>query len=313
MLDKTTVAFAAVLVALLVAGPWLPAWLSFLIMVSLAKGLVVVGLVLLMRAGLVSFGQGLYYCLGAYAVGVAGQYWGLTDALLLLVIGLVVSAVVAAILGLLLCRYREIFFAMFTLAFSMILYGLLAKTPALGSTDGFNVNLPTFLGYPIAPENLLEWTYALTAVLVFIVAVLVHRYFHSGMGMAGEAIRENEIRVEYLGQSPRRIIYYKYIIAAELAALGGGLTAFATGHVDPHMAYWTTSGEFVFIALMGGAAHVAAPFVGSLLFETVRTYAFELSPYTWQLMLGVVLLAIIVFLPKGLWSLFSARRPKEAA
>jgi ABC-type branched-subunit amino acid transport system permease subunit len=311
--DKTSVIFAVVLVALLLMGPWLPAWLSFLIMLSLAKALVVVGLVLLMRAGLVSFGQGLYYCLGGYAVGAAGQFWGLTDALLLLAIGLVLSGAVAAILGLLLCRYREIFFAMFTLAFSMILYGVLAKTPALGSTDGFSVSLPTLLGFEIAPEHLQEWVYALTAVLAFAAAVLMHRYFHSGMGMAGEAIRENEIRVEYLGQSARRIVYFKYIVAAELAALGGGLTAFATGHVDPHMAYWTTSGEFVFIALMGGTGHIAAPFIGALLFETVRTYAFELSPYTWQLALGIVLLAIILFLPKGLWSLFVARSRKEPA
>jgi ABC-type branched-subunit amino acid transport system permease subunit len=304
--DKTTLVFAAVLVALLVVNPWLPAWLSFLIMVAIAKGLVVVGLVLLMRAGLVSFGQGLYYCLGGYAVGAAGQFWGLRDALLLLLIGLVISAIVAAILGLLLARYREIFFAMFTMAFSMILYGILAKTPALGSTDGFNVNPPSLLGYQITPENLQGWVFALTVVAAFLAAVLVHRYLHSGMGMAGEAIRENEIRVEYLGQSARRIVYFKYIVAAELAALGGGLTALATGHVDPHMAYWTTSGEFVFIALMGGTAHIAAPFIGALLFETVRTYAFELSPYTWQLTLGVVLLAIILFLPKGLWSLFPA-------
>lgn len=307
-IDKTTLVFAAVLILLLAVSPSLPAWLAFLVMVSLSKALVVVGLVLLMRAGLVSFGQGLYYCLGGYAVGAAGQFWGLTDALLLLAIGLAISAGVAALLGLLLARYREIFFAMFTMAFSMILYGVLAKSPALGSTDGFNVNLPTLLGYKIAPENLQHWVFALTAVAAFIAAVLVHRYFQSGMGMAGEAIRENEIRVEYLGQSVRRIVYFKYLIAAELAALGGGLTALATGHVDPHMAYWTTSGEFVFIALMGGTGHVAAPFIGALLFETVRTYAFELSPYTWQLALGVVLLAIILFLPKGLWSLFPAQR-----
>ena len=82
----------------------------------------------------------------------------------------------------------------------------------------------------------------------------------------------------------------------------------ATGHVDPHMAYWTTSGEFVFIALMGGTLHVAAAFVGAILFELIRTYAFELSPYTWQMALGVVLLAIIMFLPRGLWSLMPGEK-----
>jgi ABC-type branched-subunit amino acid transport system permease subunit len=305
-LDRTTIALAAAAIALLAIGIVAPKWLTFTIMVSIAKGLVVVGLIILMRAGLVSFGQGLYYCLGGYAAGMASQFWGVTDALALLALGAGLSAAVAAILGLLLARYREIFFAMFTLAFSMILYGVLAKSPGLGSTDGFNVNIPTLLGYQLNPNNVQTWIFGLSVVLAFVVAVLVHRYLHSGMGYSGEAIRENEIRVEYLGISARRIVYIKYILAAVLASLGGGLSALATGHVDPQMAYWTTSGEFVFIALMGGTAHVAAPFVGSLLFELVRTYAFELSPYTWQLTLGVVLLAIILFLPKGLWSLVPA-------
>jgi ABC-type branched-subunit amino acid transport system permease subunit len=307
-LDRTTIGFAVAAVAPLLLGPLLPKWLTFLIMVSIAKALVVLGLVILMRAGLVSFGQGLYFCLGGYAAGMASQFWGITDALALLALGVVASVVVAAILGLLLARYREIFFAMFTMAFSMILYGVLAKTPALGSTDGFNVATPSLLGYQLTADNLQGWVFGVAVVIAFVAAVLAHRYLHSGMGYSGEAIRENEIRVEYLGMSARRIVYIKYILSAILASLGGGLMALATGHVDPQMAYWTTSGEFVFIALMGGTAHVAAPFLGSLLFELVRTYAFELSPYTWQLTLGVVLLAIILFLPKGLWSLVPAGR-----
>jgi ABC-type branched-subunit amino acid transport system permease subunit len=99
----------------------------------------------------------------------------------------------------------------------------------------------------------------------------------------------------------------KYVLAVGLAALGGTLTAFATGHMGPDMAYWTTSGEFVFIALMGGTAYVAAPYLGSLIFELVKSYAFQVSPYTWQLILGAVLLTIILFLPRGLWSLVAGR------
>ena len=307
-LDKTIIGFALAALVLLAIGAAAPKWLSFAIMISIAKALVVVGVIILMRAGLVSFGQGLYFCLGGYAAGMANQFWGVTDVLALLALGVLLSAAVAAILGLLLARYREIFFAMFTLAFSMILYGVLAKSPALGSTDGFNVSAPSLLGFALTPENLQTWMFTIAVVLACGIGILMHRYLHSGMGYSGEAIRENEIRVEYLGMSARRIVYIKYLLAAVLASLGGGLMALATGHVDPQMAYWTTSGEFVFIALMGGTAHVAAPFFGSLLFELVRTYAFEYSPYTWQLALGVVLLAIILFLPRGLWSLVPATR-----
>ncbi|MGQ0752493.1 MAG: branched-chain amino acid ABC transporter permease [Betaproteobacteria bacterium] len=306
--DRTVQAFLVAAALLLVAGPFLPKWLAYIGTLSLAYALVVAGTVLLMRAGLVSFGQGLYYCLGGYAAGVAGKYWGITDAFVLLVLAIAVSVAVAALLGLLLARYREIFFAMFTMAFSMILYGLLSKTQALGSTDGFNVAHATFAGFKPATENLQAWLYTLTVALSMACAILVHRYLHSGMGHAGDAIRENEIRVEYLGVSVYRVVYIKYVIAAALGGLGGGLTGLASGHVGPDMAYWTTSGEFVFVALLGGTSHIAASFVASFLFELIKTYALELSPYTWQMVLGVILLGIILFLPKGLWSLVARAR-----
>lgn len=75
------------------------------------------------------------------------------------------------------------------------------------------------------------------------------------------------------------------------------------GHVGPDMAYWAQSGEFIFIALMGGTSHVAAAFLGSAVFEVVRTYALEFAPNAWRIILGSVLVVIICFLPKGLWSL----------
>src|SRR5262249_33567674 len=159
------------------------------------------------------------------------------------------------------------------------------------------------------PESTLKaWLYSLTVLIAFGSAMLLQRYLGSGRGYAGEAIRENEIRVEYLGVSVWRMIYTKYVIAAALGALGGGLQALASGHVGPDMAYWTTSGEFVFVALLGGTGHVGAILLAALLFELIKTYVFQLAPYTWQMSLGIVLLAIILFLPRGLWSLLDRVR-----
>jgi ABC-type branched-subunit amino acid transport system permease subunit len=303
--DKTIISLLVALVVLLATSPVLPNWFSFLIAISLAEGLVTLGLVVLKRAGLISFGQGLYYCLGGYAVGIIGQYGGISNALALILCALVVGGLVSALVGLLLCRYRDIFFAMLTLAFSMILYGVLANTASLGSTDGFGVVPIGFFGWHPASQRLGLVVYLLICVLAVGSAMLLHRYFSAGMGWAGEAIRENEIRVEYLGISPQKILYFKYIVAAMLAALGGALAAFASGHVDPKMAYWTTSGDFVFMMLLGGSANVAAPFIGAFIFELIRTFAFDYVPYTWHMILGFVLLLIILFQPNGLWALFS--------
>ncbi|MFO1128400.1 MAG: branched-chain amino acid ABC transporter permease [Rhodospirillales bacterium] len=303
--DRTSIGLTVALVALLAGMMFLPQWLVSLLALSLARGLVVLGIVLQMRAGLVSFGQGLYYCLGGYTAAMFASHYGVREVAVLLVAVVVVSAVVAFVLGLLLSRYREIFFAMLSMAFSMILYGLLVKSPGLGSTDGFSLPAVTFFGW--APAAQQTGVYILSCVVAYLIALLYHRYQQSPAGYLAGAIRENEIRVEYLGRSAQRLLHAKYVLASVISAVGGLVAALATGHVDPEMAYWTTSGEFVFIAILGGTGHVAAPFVASTLFSLVRTYAYQFFPYTWQMILGLVLLLIIVFLPRGLWSLVQRR------
>jgi branched-chain amino acid transport system permease protein len=63
----------------------------------------------------------------------------------------------------------------------------------------------------------------------------------------------------------------------------------------------------VFVAILSGTTNVAAPFLGSLIFEWIKSIAYQYTPYTWQLVLGVALLLVIMFLPAGLWSLFGRR------
>jgi len=84
--------------------------------------------------------------------------------------------------------------------------------------------------------------------------------------------------------------------------------ALSIRHIDPDLAYWTTSGEFVFVAILSGTGNVIAPFLGSLVFEWIKSVAYQYTPYTWQLVLGTAMLLVIMFLPLGLWSLFTRRR-----
>jgi branched-chain amino acid transport system permease protein len=190
---------------------------------------------------------------------------------------------------------------MLSLAFSMVLYGILVKTEALGSTDGFSVSQTTFLGW--APEGKQVLFTAIIAVCLAL-AVLVQMYLRSTLGRLTTAIRDNEIRVEYLGYSVARAIHIKYVISAALAGAAGGMMAMALGQVDPDsMVYWTVSGELVFITIMAGPGSVLAPFIGAIIFEFLRTYAFEIAPHAWQLIVGGTLLLIIFFLPGGIWSL----------
>ena len=291
------------------AAPALPAWLISLATIAFANGLVVLGLVILWRAGLVPFGQALFYAIGAYAVALLSRYAGWEDVFLLVGIGAATSGIVAFLVGFLLARYRDIFFAMLSLAMSMILYGVLVKTETLGSTDGFHVQAASFLGYSPHGQALDLALFWVVLVVSALAAFLISLYFRTVAGALAVPVRDNEIRLEFLGISVNRLIHLKLVIAGVLAGFGGALAALTVGHVDPNMAYWTTSGGFVFVAILAGTSSLAAAFVGSLLFELVRSYAVDVLPGTWQIILGSVLLLIILFLPEGLGSLI-ARRAK---
>jgi len=306
--DRTPRTLGLILLALLVFGQFLPQWTLFLVTVALAKGLVVLGLMILLRCGLVSFGQALYYCIGAYAAGMLGRLFGASDVFTLMLAGMAAAGLVGFVLGFLLARYRSIFFGLLSLAVSMILYGLLVKTEALGSTDGFHVLPSTLFGLRPADAWVRYTVLAVALLVAFIAALLVHRYLGTPLGRLASAIKDNEIRVEYMGASARHAIQVKYVIAAALAGLGGALAATTVGHIDPEMAYWTTSGEFIFITILAGTGNVIAPFLGALVFGVIQTVAFGISPNTWQMVLGGSLLVVIVFLPNGLWSLFRGRK-----
>jgi ABC-type branched-subunit amino acid transport system permease subunit len=91
-----------------------------------------------------------------------------------------------------------------------------------------------------------------------------------------------------------------------LAGLGGALTAFAVGHVLPEMSYWTVSGQLVLIAVLGGIGGVLGPFMGAIFFEVVHTLAVGHMAEAWNLIIGLTLIAVIFFLPGGLYSLVQA-------
>lgn len=299
--DKTVRLVIIALLALAASGFFLPAWVVNNLMFGLARGAAVLGLLVLWRTGLMSFGHGLYFGVGAYSVALAEQWLGLSDFAIRILIALLAAAVVSVFLGFILRRYRDIFFAMLSLAFSMVLYGILVKTEALGSTDGFSVSQTSFFGW--VPEDKLPLFVACVGVCL-VLAVLVQMYLRSTLGRLTTAIRDNEIRVEYLGFSVSLAIHIKYVISAALAGAAGGMMAMALGQVDPDsMVYWTVSGELVFITIMAGPGSVLAPFIGAIIFEFLRTYAFEIAPHAWQLIVGATLLLIIFFLPGGIWSL----------
>ena len=286
----------------------LPNWALFLVTMALAKGLVSLGIVGMMRGGLVSFGQGLYYCIGAYAAALLSNVFGVHDIFLTALAAVAACGALGAALGPLLSTYRGIFFAMLTLSLSMVLYGTFAKISVIGGTDGLNVASPTFLGW--APEGLAltRALFLMAGVAAVAVGAAMRIYFDSERGLIALAVRENELRVEYLGASTRNAMTWNYVFGAMLGGFGGAVAALALGHVDPEFAFWTTSGEFVFVAILAGYLSIPAVFAGAIILEMVRSFSNLYFPNTWQIALGLFLLAVILLLPRGLGSLLERRK-----
>ena len=299
--------------ALLGIGLVLPKWLLFMCTMAFANGLVSLGIVILMRGGVVAFGQGLMSAIGGYTAALIFQKLGFTDGIALTLLGGLAATLLTAPFAPLLSRYRGIFFSMLTLALSMVGYGILVKTERLGGSDGFNLGRITLAGQALSDEGVGYALYALAVCFAVVMSYLCRIYFDSTRGLITQAIRDNELRVEYLGGSVRHTMALNFVLAAFLGGCGGALAVMALGHIDPTFSYWTTSGEFVFVAILAGSQSVVAIMLASVILEAVRSFSSSYFPNTWQLVLGLFLLFVIRFLPFGIGSLWSSKQHKERA
>jgi branched-chain amino acid transport system permease protein len=184
----------------------------------------------------------------------------------------------------------------------------------LGGSDGFNVGRPSLFGMVFTdPREADFMLYAVAVVTTGLAGIAATVLFRSEFGLASLAVRANNLRVEYLGISANRVITINFIIAAVFAGASGAFALMAQRHIDPQFAYWTTSGEFVFVAVLAGYQSVAAVFVASMALELVRSFSNLYLPNTWQLVLGIFLLAVILLLPHGIGSLWIREKRRNPA
>jgi len=298
--------------AALVLAAWLAPWLRFVLTVALAKGLAVLGILLLLRAGQVSFGHAMFLALGAYTVAFAAPV--VPETLVLLPAAALLAGVAGLLVGLFVVRYRDIFFGMLNLALSMVFYSVLEKFYAITKgTDGIRVPAVSVAGIEPGSEAQGWIMFGLALGLALACAVGVRAYLASPMGQALAGIKTRETRLEFLGVSARRIMLFAYVPSAVMGGMAGALVAMTSRHVTPQLAYWTSSGELIFIAILGGAGSALGPFLVAAAFELVRVYAAAAVADAWQMILGGVLPAVILFAPGGLVGMLSRRRQRRPA
>ena len=245
------------------AAPWLIAalsiilgmsfpWMKTPLIIGLSYGFAALGVSILIRAGQLSFGHAGFTCMAGYAVVAALRVWPTIDGIALIVIGATAGLVAGAVIGLFMMRYRGIFFGMLNLAMSMVLYSVLGKFYHFtGGTDGISFDRPRLLGQLLERTNYESSLLIICAALVVTACVLVQRFYASPTGQALVALKTNEVRLEYIGISAKSVFYKGYIASATLCGIAGGIFALVQGLVTPEMGYWVSSGEYMFIAVLG--------------------------------------------------------------
>lgn len=272
---------------------------TFQLTIVLSAGFAGLAVALMLEAGLLSFGHALFYGIGGYTVGALSPLAGRFGIGLLLA-GAGAGALMALLTGLFVVRYRGVFFAMLNLAMAMVAYSILLKSYDLtGGSDGLVVDVTGIIGSRLEPRAFGLWLFYLSLGSVVLVGAVMARYLRSPAGWALGAIEDREIRVEYLGISANRVLLQAYTISGFLAGLGGAISATAVGHVAPDAVYWTTSTEFVVIAVLGGRG-VLGPFLGAALYELLSISAAQYLSNSWEILLGAVILLVIRFARGGL-------------
>jgi branched-chain amino acid transport system permease protein len=233
----------------------------------------------------------------------------------ILVVAMLAAAIVAAPVGALCVRYVKIYFGMLTLAFGMLFYTFVLKFYHLtGGDEGMRFLRPTLLGQPLAEMSKTAYLvgpfYYYSLALLVLATALMWRIVHSPFGLCLRTVRDNALKAESLGLSVPRYRWYAFVTSAVYAAVGGVLLATPTGNVDPTLAYWTHSGNLVFMTLLGGFASFFGPILGAFVFIYLQDTVMSVFPY-WRLVFGAILAALVIFAPTGLVGLVTLSRPAE--
>jgi branched-chain amino acid transport system permease protein len=259
--------------------------------------------------GLLSFGHAAYWGLGAYGTGIAlaklkiASLWGGLAA------GLLLAGVGGVIVGFFCLRRRGIYFAMLSLAFAQLLYFIAFHlADVTGGDDGLRgIQVPALSlpGVSLSLESSLAFYYFALA-LVTLALLALKRILDSPFGAVLQAIRENSDRAVACGYDIRKIKLLSFVFSALFCGLAGGLDALRLAVVPVESLYWTTSGQVVIMTLLGGAGTFFGPFVGAATFLVLED---RLSVFTesWPLFIGLIFMAFVLFLPKGIWGTLLAR------
>ena len=322
MIRETTL--NAALLVLLLAVPLAALILDEPFIITLATRAVIfaiagIGLNLALGfGGLVSLGHAAFFGIGGYAMGILAAHaqtytplieWpfvidGTKSMPVIWLTATFASAIAALGIGALSLRTSGVYFIMITLAFGQMFYFFTISWPAYGGEDGLSIYVRNgFAGLnTMDPITFFAICYAMLLAVLWLVVRLVR----SSFGLALGAARQNEDRIQAVGQRPFTLYLVAFTLSGAITGLAGALFADLNRFVSPTMFSWQTSGEIMVFVILGGVGRVYGPVAGAAMFILLEHVLGGLSEY-WHIYLGAILLGIVLFARGGLIGLLAGR------
>ena len=268
--------------------------------------------------GLVSLGHAAFFGLGGYVMGVLAFHaqtytsvmdWpfaisGTKSMPIIWLVTIILSAILAVGIGALSLRTSGVYFIMITLAFAQMLFYFTISWSTYGGEDGLSIYVRN--GFPgLNTMDPIQY-YAICYGILLIVLGLVYAISKSSFGLALGASRQNEDRIQAVGQVPFRLYLTTFAISGAITGLSGALFADLNRFVSPTMFSWQTSGEIMVFVILGGVGRVFGPVAGAVLFIVLEHTLGGLSEF-WHIYLGAILLGVVLFARGGLYGMIAGR------
>lgn len=292
---------AVLLVLFCVAPLVIPIYWLMILSEILIMGLMAISCNLLLGyTGLLSFGQGAFFGIGAYSAALLLQ-GGYQNLFLILAAGLLASLLAALAVGFFSVQLDEIFFAMITLGFGMMFFSIAHNwIDVTGGSDGMPVfSLPTvtLFGKELsfyAPVSM----YYLVFAVVLCSVVLLWLIVHSPFGLILKAMRENKQRVSFVGGNVKTLRIVAFGIAGGFTGVAGVLFCLFNSMATPEFMHWSFSAKPVIMAIIGGTGVFLGPLCGAGIFFVLEQVIIQFTE-NWMFFLGVVLVPVVLFFPQG--------------
>ncbi len=291
-------------ILLFIAPLVMPTYWVILLSEILIMGLMAVSFNLLLGyTGLLSFGQGAFFGIGAYSAALMLQA-GHENLFLILLAGMLVPLLAALVVGFFSVRLDEIFFAMITLGFGMLFFSIAHSwIDVTGGSDG----LPVFALPGLNLFGVVQLTfyapismYYLIFVTVLICVCLLRMIVHSPFGLILKAMRENKQRVSYAGGNVRVLRIAAFAISGAFTGLAGVLFCLFNNMATPEFMHWSFSAKPVIMSVIGGTGVFLGPLFGAGVFFILEQIIIQFTE-NWMFFLGIVLVPIVLFFPEGVF------------